>query len=360
MYIRIACSTLLLAVIFSSCHQGPKDEAPEAFVLSDTMMATTTLDQATMQPVESELRLYGKIAADNNRQAQVFSVLPGTVIKLNAELGDYVQKGQVLAIVRSGDIAEMDRQRLEAGNNVAIAEKNLQVAKDLYAGKLNSSKDVVVAEKEYESSKASLQRSNELTRIYHSGPGATYEITAPLSGFIIDKNITENMQLTSDRTENLFSIAQIDEVWVLVNVPETEISRIKIGMEAKVTTLSYPDKVFTAHVDKIFNVLDNETKAMKVRIRIVNPDNMLKPEMSATISLLQKEDRSMIAIPAKSVIFDKSKNWVMLYHDRKHIETRPIELYHTFGDRAYISSGLKVGDTVISKNQLLIYDALND
>src|SRR6187401_1420994 len=169
MNIRIVCAAVLLSAILSSCHQAPKDEAPEAFVLSDTMMANTTMDQARTQPVESELRLYGKIAADNNRQAQVFSVLPGTVIKLNAELGDYVQKGQVLAVVRSGDVAEMDRQRLEAGNNVAIAEKNLQVAKDLYAGKLNSSKDVVVAEKEYESSKASLQRSNELTRIYHSG-----------------------------------------------------------------------------------------------------------------------------------------------------------------------------------------------
>lgn len=360
MNIRIICAAIVLTALISSCHHAPKDDAPEAFVLSDTMMANTQFKQAAEMPVESELRLFGKIAADNNKQAQVYSVLPGTVIELHAELGDYVKKGQVLAVVRSGDVAEMDRQRLEAGNNLAIAEKNLQVARDLYAGKLNSSKDVVVAEKEFESSKAAVQRSSELTRIYHSGPGATYEITAPISGFIIDKNITENMQLTSDRTENLFSIAQIDEVWVLANVPETEISKISLGMEARVTTLSYPDKVFTANVDKIFNMLDDNTKAMKVRIRIPNQDLMLKPEMSATISLLQKEGRSMMAIPAAAVIFDKSKNWVMVYHDRSHIETRQIEVYRNHGDLAYINSGLKSGDTVITKNQLLIYDALND
>jgi len=68
----------------------------------------------------------------------------------------------------------------------------------------------------------------------------------------------------------------------------------------------------------------------------------------------------MIALPSSAIIFDKSKNWVMVYKDRSNIETRPVEVYNQFGDTTYIRHGLKEGETVISKNQLLIYDALND
>jgi cobalt-zinc-cadmium efflux system membrane fusion protein len=72
------------------------------------------------------------------------------------------------------------------------------------------------------------------------------------------------------------------------------------------------------------------------------------------------EHEQMIAVPSSSVIFDKSKNWVMIFKDRANIETRLVEVYRQLGDVTYISSGLAKGDKVISKNGMLIYDALND
>ena len=131
-------------------------------------------------------------------------------------------------------------------------------------------------------------------------------------------------------------------------------------MDASIKTISYPDRVFTGKVDRIFNILDPDTKAMKVRIRIPNADLALKPEMSATVSLRYNENRKLITIPSSSIIFDKSKNWVMVYKDRNHIETRVVEVYRQAGDNAYILDGLQEGETIVSQNQLLIYDALND
>jgi len=282
------------------------------------------------------------------------------VSKVNVELGDFVKQGQVLAVIRSSEIAEFEKQRFDAVNDVAIAEKNLQVATDMFAGKLTSEKDMLIAQKELEKAKASLQRINEVFRIYSIGAGAAYNVVAPISGFIIDKNITQNMQLRSDKGEAMFSIAQIDEVWVMANVNESDISKITQGMEAEVITISYPDKVFKGKVDRIFNVLDDNTKSMKVRITIPNADLLLKPEMSAIISLKIREQSTLLAIPSSAVIFDKSKNWVMVYHGRDNIETRQIQVYSQFADTTFIKMGINEGDTVISKNQLLIYDALND
>jgi cobalt-zinc-cadmium efflux system membrane fusion protein len=128
-----------------------------------------------------------------------------------------------------------------------------------------------------------------------------------------------------------------------------------------VTTLSYPDRVFDGKVDKIFNIIDPETKAMKVLIRLNNPGFILKPEMSANITLSYEEkDRRMLAVPSTAVIFDKSKSFVMIYKDRNNIETRQVEVARQVGNEIYLSQGVSEGEKVLTKNQLLIYDALND
>jgi membrane fusion protein, heavy metal efflux system len=357
--------TLLIAItlniILASCHQQPRDDdQPEQFSLTDTMMQSTRFGPATTQVVKNELRLYGKVAADNSKLSQVFPIVGGSVQKVNVELGDYVKQGSILASIRSGEVAGYERERLDAVSDVANAEKNLQVANDLFAGKLNSEKDVLAAKTDLAKSKADLQRINELYGIYNMKPGAMYNVTAPISGFVIEKNITQNVLLNSNNVNNLFTIAQIDDVWILANVNESDIGLIRQGMDAEVRTMSYPDRVFHGKVDRIFNILDPETKSMKVRIKIANKDLALKPEMSTTVMLDFDENKKLIAIPSDAIVFDKSKNWVMVYHDRKKIETRLVDIYRQIGDTTYVSNGLREGENVITKNQLLIYDQLND
>jgi len=331
-----------------------------AFSMSDTMLARCTFDTVRTQDVKDELKLFGKVTADNSRQTHIYPIMSGNVVSITAELGDYVKQGQVLATVRSGEVADFQRQLLDAKADMAMNEKNLQVARELYEGKINSEKDVIAAEKELEKSKAELSRINEVYNIYHLKDGSVYNITAPISGFIINKDITQNEQLRADNSDIIFSIAQIDEVWVLANVNESYISKVELGYSAEVRTISYPDKVFKGKVDRIFNVIDPDTKAMKVLIKIHNQELLLKPEMNATVTLKYSENRQLIAVPSSSVIFDKSKNWVMVFKDRNNVDTRQIEVYRQLGDVTYVSAGLKEGERVISKNGLMIYDALND
>lgn len=352
--------TPLLALTLNACKHKPEEEVKIPFTLSDTMLRRCEFTKAMMQDVKSQLKFFGKVEADNNKMAHVYPITGGIVARVEVELGDYVKEGQLLAVVRSSEVADFQRQLLDARSNVALAEKNLQVAKDLFAGKLNSEKDVLAAEKELDKTKAELNRISEVYSIYHLKEGSEYRITAPMSGFIIGKDITQNEELRSDRAEEVFTIAQINDVWVLANVNESNISKVEVGYEADVQTLSYPDKIFKGKVDKIFNVIDPETKAMKILIKINNPELLLKPEMNATVNLKFSEKRNMIAVPSSAIIFDKSKNWIMVFKSRSRIDTRQVEVYHSIGDITYISSGVSEYESVISKNGLLIYDALND
>lgn len=354
---------ILFAVLifFGACSKDKKEnDQAVAFRLSDTMLSKCEFYIADQKEVKNELKLFGKIQADNNKEAQVYSIVGGNVTKINVELGDYVKKGQVLAVIRSGEVAAYERDRLDAYGNVAVAEKNLQVAKDLFKGKLSSEKDVIAAQRELERQQAELTRINEVFSIYNLKKGSLYNITASMNGFIVQKDINFNEQIRADKSDILFSIAEINEVWAMANVNESDIPLVKVGYSASVATLSYPDNVYIGKIDKIFTEIDPDTKAMKVRIRIPNANYQLKPEMNATVNVAYSENDKMIAIPSSSVIFDKSKNWVMIFKNRANIETRLVEVYRQLGDVTYISHGLSKGEKIISKNGMLIYDALND
>lgn len=352
--------TALLSLFLTCCkHEQPQEDGV-AFSLSDTMMHQCKFEKAKIEKVKNEIRLFGKITPDNNKMAQVYPIVGGVVTAINIELGDYVRQGQVLATIQSTEVAQYQKEKLDAINGVAIAEKNLQVAQDMFLGKLNSEKDVAVAEKELENSKAELNRINDIYKIYNLKSGSLYNILAPISGFVITKRINQNEQLPSDMTEPLFSIAEINEMWALANVTESDISKIQVGYEAEVRTLAFPDTVYKGKIDKVFNAIDPETRSMKARIKIPNRDFRLKPEMNCTVSIHFTEDQSMVSIPSSAIIFDKSKYWVMVFKNRNNIETRQVSLYRQLGNVTYINHGIQENESIITRNSLLVYDAIND
>ena len=353
--------TLGVLLLLTSCkHQPLPASDVNTFVLSDTMMNRIAIHEVNIEPIKLQIKLVGKIMADENKLVEVFPLVGGNVAEVGVELGDYVQKGQVLAVIRSGEVADFERQLTDAESDVLVAQKNLQVAQDLFSSKLASEKEVLTAKNEVNKTQAELSRINEIFSIYGIDKKAEYQVKSPISGFIIEKKINRDMQLRSDKSDNIFTIADIKDVWVNANVYESDISKIHPNMEASVKTLSYPDSIFTGKIDKIYNILDPETKTMKVRIRLGNSNYMLKPEMNATITLRYNEGGEMPAVPSSSVIFDKNKTYLMIFKDRLNIETREVEVYKQVGDTSYVRKGIQQGEKIISKNQLLIYDALND
>ncbi|MBD2702064.1 efflux RND transporter periplasmic adaptor subunit [Spirosoma sp. BT702] len=357
-------TTLFLLIsnvaLLISCGPKPEPEQEKAFMLSDTMMHRISIDSVTTQPVRSELTLVGKVMADENRVIKVFPLVGGNVEDVKVELGDYVRKGQTIASIRSGEVADIERQGIQARSDLLLAEKNLRVAQDLFETKLTSQREVVAAQKEVEKAQAEANRVAEVSRIYGLGKTSMYTVKAPIDGYVIEKNVNRGMQLRSDNANNLFTIGQISEVSVLANVNESDIGRVRIGMDATIQTLSYPDELFRGKVDKIYTVLDPGTKAMTVRIRLGNKGMKLRPEMHATVTLHYEDGGQMATVPAGSVIFDQSKHFVMVFRSRSDIDTREVNILKSVGDVAYIKSGLKPGERVISKNQLLVYDAIND
>jgi membrane fusion protein, heavy metal efflux system len=355
----ILLSTL---VILNSCsNKAPENKGKTPFCLTDTLQKKATIEEVKLKIVKNAISLSGKIEANEDKWVKVFPVVGGTVQEMKVQLGDYVHKGQTLAVIRSGELASFQNQLSSARSDVKVAEKNLNSARELYKSGLNTERDLVSAETELEKAQADLKRAEQTTSIFGVKTNATQIITAPVSGYIIEKNVTEQMQYRADGTQPFFIIANLEEVWVMASVFETDIAKIKTGYDAEVNVIAYKDKIFKGKVDRIFSILDPQSRVMKVRVKVPNKDNLLKPEMFAQITIKYNDNTNQLpAIPSEAIIFDKNRNYVMVYKDNCNIETREIDIFEVAGNTTYIKSGLKEGEKIITKYQHLIYDAVND
>ena len=356
---------IFLLIIFLStqaCRHKATEAAPEnKNCITDTLASRITLDTVKMQHVQKVLSLTGTVEANEDQLVKVYPVVSGIVEEMNVQLGDYVKKGQVLSVIRSSEIAGLQSEYSYAESAVQTAEKTVLASRQMLDAGLATDRELANAQNDLNKANADLKRIRETTGIFGVRDNARQRIVAPVSGYVIGKTVTDKMQYRVDGAQPFFTIANLDELWVMASVFESDIAQIKVGYEAEISIMAYKDRQIRGKVDRIFSILDPESRVMRVRIRIPNPDNLLKPEMFAQVKIRYDEGSNELpSIPSASVIFNQNKNYVMVYKDKCSIETREVEVYQPTGDRTYIRSGLKPGELVISSYQLLIYDALND
>jgi membrane fusion protein, heavy metal efflux system len=353
--------SLMISLGACSKKEEIKQEENQKLELSEHTKSELSIAPAVAENVENSLILTGKVEPFEERQVKVSPLVDGIIEKLSANLGDYVQKGKTLAIVHSTDVADLENQTISSKTDLVSAQKNLQVQQDLFKSGLATEKDVLLAQNEITKSKGALGRANEVSGIY-GVKNSFYTLKAPISGYVVDKNsdISDKMSYHEGETGAFFTIADLSEVQVIANVYESDIAKVKLGYPVKVSLIAYPDKIFTGKIDKISNVLDPQTRTMTVRINLKNAGNLLKPEMFAQITVEFDQSKKLVSIPAEAVIFDKNKNYVIVYKGAKDIVSREVQIAQTTNGKSFIYSGLQEGEQVMLKNQLMIYNALTN
>ena len=359
--------SLIQLGILSSCGTKARETGSDAqgFCIPDSLMKNITLDTVRSEYVVSNLNLSGKISFNEDDVVKVFPQVSGHVADVKVSLGDFVAKGQLLATVRSSDMANYYNDYKSAQSELAVAKKNLEVTADMRKSGVSSEKDYLTAQSEYNKALAQFNKENEVFKIYGGSladgdsMGSTYKVKAPISGFIVEKNVNTGMELRADDANNLFTISNLKEVWATANVYEADISKIKLGDMAEVSTLSYPDKKFSGKVQRISNVLNPETNVMSVKIRLDNPDYTLKPGMFASVSILFPGTEKKFMLPSRSVLFDDNRNYVVLFKKQCNVTMQPINIFKQVNDKTYIEDdSLHEGDMVISRNNLFVFTAL--
>ncbi len=353
----LICSGLFLQGCSSDAEK--KSDEKEKYVIPDSLLTTITIDTVQKCQLVNAITLTGQVDFNQDHVIKIFPFISGTIQGVNVVLGDYVKEGQVLGVIKSPEMAGYSNDLVNAESNLRVAAKNLEKTKDMFKSGLASLTDSLNAEATYQQAESELGRVHRVLNINGGNTQGEYYIKAPISGFIVEKNVTNNTAIRADNSNNLFTISDLKNVWIWANVYESNISSIHMGDNADVTTLSYPGKTFNGKVDKIMNVLDPTNKVMKVRVALNNPDYYLKPQMFASVTVTSNENREAICIPSHALMFDHSQYYVLVYKNKGDIRITPVNIINSIGDKTFISSGPNVGETIIGSQVILIYAALN-
>jgi len=350
----------IIIVGATSCTHHPQEAArDEHFQVTDSLLKSLLTDTVKAENARTEITLTGSIAPDETKMVKIFPMVSGIAQSVKVQLGDVVSKGQILATMRSAEIAGFNRDVVSSEADVRNTKRILSSTEDLYKSGLASEKDLEQARSDYDKAAAENARAGSVMSINKSGAKG-YEIQSPLSGFIIEKNIADNQQVRADNTTNLFTIADLSTVYVLINMYESDIANVQVGDQVQITTLAYPDRVFTGQIDKLFDVLDPDNKVMRARVRIENPNHMLKPEMFANVKIHAKSGANLPAISTNDIVFDNNKNYVIVIDGPAKVHIQPIEIAKRVEDVAYISKGLAAGQRLVASRQVYLYESLKD
>lgn len=349
-YTMIFAGMLTLASCSSRSQQAESVEASQCDVATET---------AELSEIDDELVLNGNVACDETCLRKVFIPCTGRVTGLKVEVGDKVSRGQQLAVIKSEGAADYRKSISDADAEIRMAERWYAMQQDLHKSGMASDKDVEEARERVTTAKAERRRLNDVAGINGFGDGANASLIAPISGYVICKRIYNDSYVSDDNNDDAaIEIADLRRVWVIADVYESDIAKIRAGAPVSVTTMAYPDEISYGKIDKVYSVLDRESKTMKVRVCLDNPDGKLKPGIFANVRMsLSQQGLRMPAVPAKAVIFWSGKDYVMVQTAENRYERREVSVAHTSSDRSFISSGLTAGEKVVTQNALLYFNA---
>ena len=351
-----------IILLLTGCQNREEFKAvqKEKFCLNEKTKSIIEITTTEKQAVTEGIHLTGGIESNPDKVVHFVSLVDGVISKTYFSLGDTVTKGQVLAEMQSTELSSLQAELRSLKSQIEVAKVDLSAKEQMFKDGISSNRDLIEAQNNLrvlESEKQKIE--NNLSLFSASSTKNVFQIKAPASGIITAKNINPGTTVT-DEGESLFSISDLNNVWAMANIYSTDIAHISKGMEVEIKTLSYPDEVFKGKIDVISQVLDENAKVLKARIVLDNEGFKLKHGMIADIIGLKKTDKQKVAVPTSCLVFFNGKNYVLVYKDDCNIEAREVTLLTKGNGITYIENGLDENEKIITKNQLLIFEALNN
>jgi membrane fusion protein, heavy metal efflux system len=357
---------ILVVAALASCRENNENVlvAREPYIIPDSLLHTLTFDSVRQGELINSIVFTGAVDFNQDKQVNIFPLISGNVEDVKVQLGDYVTAGQPLAVVKSMEMAGYSNNLIQAQTALTAAKKQLDATKDLYTSGLASILDLTNAQTGYDQAVAQLTMVQRVLKINGNDTAGQYIVRSPISGFIVQKTVTNSQAIRTDNGNPLFVISDLKNVWVWANVYESNLDKIHFGDYVDVTTLSYPGRVFKGRVDKIMHVLDANSRVTKVRVVIDNPDYALRPLMFASVNISNTQHQLALYVPKSALVFETSRYYVLVYHGNGKADITPVDPLNTLANavdgKIYIRQGVTQGQTVITKDAMQIYDQLNN
>ncbi|MCA9803060.1 MAG: efflux RND transporter periplasmic adaptor subunit [Cyanobacteria bacterium HKST-UBA02] len=384
------CS-IIAAAVLTSCTTGPESaKHPDTHQISGPAILQLDKDQLTeihlttagveSSLVDTEIELVGQVEENDYLSTPVISLVPGKIEKVLVQLGDTVRKGQVLAKIRSDEVARIEADLLkevlgyeadieQTKVELEVARKTFERHQQLFEEGIGARAQLETAKGELQKAEARLVSLNEKkrsailttcerlklfgmtrkeidrlleTRIVDN----MFDVVSPRNGTIVERHVDIGQLL--EVSQNMFVVSDLSEVWVSAQVFEKDIDEIADGDHEPAIVLvdSFPGRTFHGEVDYIGATLDPKSRTLPVRATVSNPGCMLRPRMYARMIVTIGRRRALV-VPTAAVQRTGESQLVYVVRNNRTFEERKIDIEGTRGRLALVGKGLRQGEKVV-------------
>jgi cobalt-zinc-cadmium efflux system membrane fusion protein len=309
------------------------------------------------EQVSARLVAPASVEADPVRFARIFPPLSGRVQRLFVRFGDPVRRGQLLLTLDSPDFTAAESDFVKARSAAQLTQRALSRQRDLYDHHIAARRDVEQAESDYATASSELERAENRLRSLGMNPrsmkfGQPLAINSPIDGRVVDLTVAQG-EYRNDNAAPLMTVADLSTVWLTANVQEKDSRYVFRGQPVQAVFSAYPEDTFHGQVLFVGDLLDSDTRAIKVRVAFPNADERLKPGMYGTVTFAEAAQRRLV-VPTSAVfqlgdtssVFIETKPWTF--------ESRPVVIGNEQDGKTVIKGGLEAGATVVSRQGVLL------
>jgi len=368
MALALAGTTVLLC---AGCQKKSESAGPssarvenhEAVIEPNSAPAGSVTVEEAVAPARVILAFNGRIVWNDNVTTRLFSPFAGRVTQIAAEVGDHVESGALLCAIASPDFGQAQADARRAAADFSLAESTAVRLRALLEHGAAAPKDVQSAEADLE--RAKLEKSRTVKRLELYGTGTdldqAFALKSPIAGIIVEKNVSPGAELRNDQmlantpqlAAPLFVITDPTKLWIQIDVPQRDQGRVRVGDNFVVRSESLPGETFAGRVEVVADSLDPNTRTLKLRGSLTNPDRRLKAEsfVKAEFSL---PPAAGVEVSSRAVFLRGEKHRVLVEEKPGRYAIRDVVVGSEHAGRSIITHGVEAGQRIVVEGAMLL------
>jgi cobalt-zinc-cadmium efflux system membrane fusion protein len=341
--------------------------AADSVDLTDSQLSSVKVEPVGEREFPIEKQAVGSIDFNENMTLQVFTPYQGRLIALFAEVGGDVEKGNTLFTVASPDLLQAEQTIIAAAGVLELTTRNLARLKELYATRAISQKDLEQAASDQQTAEGALRAARDSVRLFGKTEAEIDQIIAqrkadptlvvpsPITGRITARNAAPGLLVQPGNAPAPYSVADVDTMWMLANVAETDSPAFRVGQKVTVKLNAFPERDFEGTITTIGATVDPNTRRVLVRSEVKDPQHELRSGMFGNFIIRVGDPVRSVAVPLAGVVREgDSTETVWVTADRRHFTKRTVKIGLEHEGYRQIVEGLQVGELIATEGAIFL------
>jgi cobalt-zinc-cadmium efflux system membrane fusion protein len=309
-----------------------------------------------MREVTQTLTIPATVQADETRIARVNSPVSGRVVELEVVEGQEVKRGELLAVIRSTELSNLQLEFLKALSQRQLAERAVERARRLVEADVIGTAELQRREAELHQAAAELASARDELRVVGMSDeslarlektrsiNSITQVLATIDGIVLERPVTLGQIVEPSVT--MFLLADLRNAWLVADVPEALSGGLRVGQEVEAEIVALPGNRFRAPLSFVSARVDPETRTVRARTNLPNPAGKFKPAMLATMYLQEKMPRQLTA-PASAIVREGNDDCIFVQKDERHFVLRPVQVGPEAQGVRPVLAGLREGERIV-------------